>query len=87
MRFRKISSCPRCHGRITARWEHRTEPYASPYWQLIFQCTHCRQRCRLDWDFEPYKGIYYLHAIRRWNLICNGAHQYQHIYQTLKGNK
>lgn len=87
MRFHRISPCPKCGGKVKAKWERVARPFAHSYWRLIFQCAHCRQRRRMLWDIAPYKGNCYLNAIRRWNAMCNGDRQYKLIRESLGGRR
>ena len=87
MRFHRISPCPKCGGKVKAKWERVARPFAHSYWRLIFQCAHCRQQCRMLWDIAPYKGNCYLDAIRCWNAMCNGDRKYKLIRESLGGRR
>ncbi|TPF93229.1 hypothetical protein BW14_06015 [Bifidobacterium sp. UTBIF-68] len=72
-KYHRISRCPECGGRIRPKWEFIGHLYASPFWQLVFQCARCDSRWLLDWDFEPRKDDALRYGIRRWNAYRNGG--------------
>lgn len=89
MRFHRISPCPKCGGKVKAKWEERHYLFA-----LVFQCGECslhphvfalRSKPALSW--ERSKGMMLAAAIRRWNAMCNGDKRYRLIYESLGGRR
>lgn len=73
MRFHRISPCPRCGGKVKAKWERDGVQWLPEYtfFIVMFRCTVC------GLSFEggcsrkpaPYELQYNIAA---WNRICNG---------------
>lgn len=73
MRFHRISPCPRCGGKVKAKWERDGVQGLPEYtfFIVMFRCTAC------GLSFEggcsrkpaPYELQYNIAA---WNRICNG---------------
>ena len=69
MRFHKISPCPKCGGKVKAKWEE--QHYLSA---LVFRCGGCRykpyalalkSKPAVEWEWP--KDMMLAAAIRRWN--------------------
>lgn len=84
MRFHKISPCPRCDGRIRPQWER--DEYGVRI--LAFTCLDCHQTALLRAALVGQDRSAILdQAIRQWNMMRNGAHQYRQIYKSLGGRR
>ena len=88
MRFHRISPCPRCGGKIKAKWE--AYPLLSA---LIFKCGKCTYKCLIDTQERPRmpwtltKDSILAAAIRRWNVMGNGDRKYKLIREILGGRR
>lgn len=89
MRFHKISPCPKCGGKVKAKWEE--QHYLSA---LVFRCGGCRykpyalalkSKPAVEWEWP--KDMMLAAAIRRWNAMCNGDKRYRLIYESLGGRR
>lgn len=88
MRFHRISPCPRCGGKVKAKWE-RDGVQGFPeytFFIVMFRCTAC------GLSFEggcsrkpaPYELQYNIAA---WNRICNGDKCFALTYKSLGGRR
>lgn len=89
MCFHRISPCPKCGGKVKAKWEE--QHYLSA---LVFRCGGCRykpyalalkSKPAVEWEWP--KDMMLAAAIRRWNAMCNGDKRYRLIYESLGGRR
>ena len=89
LRFHNISPCPKCGGKVKAKWEE--QHYLSA---LVFRCGGCRykpyalalkSKPAVEWEWP--KDMMLAAAIRRWNAMCNGDKRYRLIYESLGGRR
>lgn len=89
MRFHRISPCPKCGGKVKAKWEE--QHYLSA---LVFRCGGCRykpytlalkSKPAVEWEWP--KDMMLAAAIRRWNAMCNGDRKYKLIRESLRGGR
>lgn len=88
MRFHKISPCPKCGGKVKAKWEEQPR-----HAELIFRCLHCGLKVliactakpRLIWEWD--RGKQLAAAICRWNEMRNGDKRYRLICESLGGRR
>ena len=88
MKFHRISPCPRCGGKVRAKWE-RDEVLALPeytFFIVMFRCTACG--LSLDggcsWKPAPYQ---LQRSIVVWNRVCNGDKCFTLLYKILAGGR
>lgn len=88
MCFHKISPCPKCGGKVKAKWERDGVLRLSEYtfFLIRFRCTACglsfEGGCSLN--PTPYK---LQRNIVLWNRICNGDRHFTLIYESLGGRR
>lgn len=95
-RFHKISPCPKCGGKVKAKW------VVVDTWNddLIFKCGSCGLSARMDClsvrgvmgriarsVFGSIADLSLKNAIRRWNAMCNGDKRYRLIYERIRGTR
>lgn len=88
MRFHRISPCPRCGGKIKAKWE-REGVLRLPEYTLFFvrfRCTACG--LSLDGGCSRKPAPRQLQRnIATWNRICNGDKGFALTYSSLGGGR
>ena len=88
MRFRRISPCPKCGGKVKVKWEAYQLLSA-----LIFKCGECKYTCLIGMRERPKmpwtltKEWILAASIRRWNSMCNGDRKYKLIRESLGGRR
>ena len=73
MCFHRISPCPKCGGKVKAKWESLGHGIAE---------LHCDcHRCGMRFPFVPVARLHRDRVlcafIRRWNAMCNGDKQFK----------
>lgn len=90
MRFHKISPCPRCGGKVKAKWE--LDSVIGPpgpgfrLYLVLFRCAVCGFAFEGGCSFT--RDAHHLQRnIAAWNRICNGSKKFILIYETLGGRR
>ena len=84
MRFHRISPCPKCGGKVKAKWERDGVLQLSGYtfFIVIFRCTACGLSFEGGCSRKPAP-----HQLQRniaaWNRICNGDKCFTLTYKSL----
>lgn len=83
MCFHRISPCPKCGGKVKAKWESLGHGIAE---------LHCDcHRCGMRFPFVPVARLHRDRVlcafIRRWNAMCNGDRKYKLIRESLGGRR
>lgn len=88
MRFHRISPCPKCGGKVKAKWE-RGEVLALPeytFFFVIFRCTACGLGFNGGCSQKP--APYQLQrSIALWDSVCNGDKCFTLLYKILAGGR
>lgn len=88
MRFHRISPCPKCGGKVKAKWE-RGGVQGSPeytFFIVMFRCTACG--LSFDGGCSRKPAPYQLHrSIVAWNRVCNGDKCFTLLYKILAGGR
>lgn len=88
MRFHIISPCPRCGGKVKAKWERDGVQSWSEYtfFIVMFRCTACGLSFEGGCSRKPAP-----HQLQRniaaWNRICNGGRRFTLTYKSLGGRR
>lgn len=89
MRFHRISPCPKCGGKVKAKWEEGHYLAA-----LVFKCggrgckphlLAMKSKPAVAWEWS--KDMILAASIHRWNAMCNGDKRYRWIYESLGGRR
>lgn len=87
MRFHRISPCPKCGGKVKAKWERDGVLQLSEYtfFIVIFRCTACGLSFEGGCSRKPAP-----HQLQRniaaWNRICNGDKCFTLTYKSLEAD-
>lgn len=88
MRFHKISPCPKCGGKVKAKWE-LDSVIGSPgfrFYLVLFRCAVCGSAFEGGGSFT--RDAHRLQRnIAAWNRICNGDRHFTLIYESLGGRR
>lgn len=88
MRFHRISPCPKCGGKVKAKWERVEVRGWSKYtfFIVMFRCTVCGLGFEGGCSRKP--APYALqYNIAAWNRICNGDKCFTLTYKSLGGRR
>lgn len=87
MRFHRISPCPKCGGKVKAKWERDGVLQLSEYtfFIVIFRCTACGLSFEGGCSRKP--APHQLQCnIAAWNRICNGDKCFTLTYKSLEAD-
>ncbi len=88
MRFHRISPCPKCGGKVKAKWERDGVQGLPEYtfFIVMFRCTACG--LSFDGGCSRKPAPYQLHrSIVAWNRVCNGNKCFTLLYKILAGGR
>lgn len=86
MRFHRISPCPKCGGKVKAKWERDGVQWLPEYtfFIVMFRCTVCGLGFEGGCSRKP--APYQLqYNIAAWNRICNGDKCFTLTYMSQEG--
>lgn len=85
MRFHRISPCPRCGGKVKAKWELDGVIGGYRFYLVLFRCTVCGFAFEGGCSFA--RDAHRLQRnIAAWNRICNGSEKFT-LYESLGGRR
>ena len=88
MRFHRISPCPKCGGKVKAKWECDSFVDLPGYWfyDAVFRCTVCG--LAFEGGYSITRNVNQMQrSIAEWNRICNGDRHFTLIYESLGGRR
>ena len=85
MRFHRISPCPKCGGKVKAKWELDGVIGGYRFYLVLFRCTVCGFAFEGGCSFA--RDAHRLQRnIAAWNRICNGSEKFT-LYESLGGRR
>lgn len=88
IRFHKISPCPKCGGKVKAKWEYDSFADLPGYgiYDAVFRCTVCG--LAFEGGYSITRNVNQMQrSIAEWNRICNGDRHFTLIYESLGGGR
>lgn len=88
MRFHRISPCPKCGGKVKAKWERDGVQGLPEYtfFIVIFRCTACGLSFDGGCSRKP-APRQLQRSIALWNRVCNGDKCFTLLYKILGGGR